>query len=266
MGRSPRSAGPARPVSSGTGKAGFNVGRAPANAVALAYPTAIAALTDGRALVADTLNDRVRLLDLARSTLLTVAGRAVPGPPGTPEPALGATLKPPDAPDGDALIVTARPKPSPARTSGRGGGEGAFARLVGGGGHALARLVGGGGNRGGARGAFERAPSGYCARPGDPDPRRFSDLHILPFSARVLKTGPRLRVQFAVNRDVTLVTIVTRAGSIVRSRKAEVNAGGLRSLALKGKLMPGSYRLELQATSHTDRLRRCDARKLRVRR
>jgi len=82
----------------------------------------------------------------------------------------------------------------------------------------------------------------------------------------VLKTGPRLRVQFAVNRDVTLVTIVTRAGSIVRSRKAEVNAGGLRSLALKGKLMPGSYRLELQATSHTDRLRRCDARKLRVRR
>ncbi|MEA2185703.1 MAG: hypothetical protein QOK16_714 [Solirubrobacteraceae bacterium] len=85
----------------GTGKAGFNVGRAPANAVALAYPTAIAALTDGRALVADTLNDRVRLLDLARSTLLTVAGRAVPGPPGTPEPALGATLKPPDAPDAE---------------------------------------------------------------------------------------------------------------------------------------------------------------------
>jgi hypothetical protein len=30
--------------------------------------------------------------------------------------------------------------------------------------------------------------------------------------------------------------------------------------------MPGSYRLELQATSRTDRLRRCDARKLRVRR
>jgi hypothetical protein len=159
--------------------------------------------------------------------------------------------------------VTARPKPSPARTSGRGGGDGAFARLVGGAGHALARLVGGASNSGGAHGAFERAPSGDCAQPGDPDPRRFSDLHILPFSARVLKTGPRLRVQFAVNRDVTLVT---RAGSIVRSRKAEVDAGGLRSLALKGKLMPGSYRLELQATSHTDRLRRCDARKLRVRR
>jgi hypothetical protein len=263
-------------VVGGTGEAGFNATTTPATAVALANPTAIAALADGRALVADTRNDRVRLLDPGRSTLTTVAGRAVPGPPGTPEPAPGVTLEPPQAPNLRAPIFTLPPSgdsaggqpgpsrqppspgaPAPTPGAASGGGSGGAAE-----GPTLTR-----GRRPGGGGApIVAASRTSCPGRNDRDPARFSDLFILPFSSRGLRSGPRIAVTFTINRRASVVARVSRSGRPVRSARATVTPGSLRRLALRGRVTPGTYRILIQATSLPDRLRRCDALTLTVRR
>lgn len=228
----------------GTGKAGFNTRSKPATKVAVAYPAAIAVMADGRALIADTLNDRVRLLDTAGSTLTTIAGRDVPGPPGRPEPAPDATLRPPAAPSPSAPIVTMQDQPP-----------------------ATSRPAVRARRRGRSNPPFLKASRTYCATPSDDDPRAFGDLHLIPLLARVLTARPRVRFRFAVDRDVTVIARLMQKGRTVRSSgRRKVPAGSRRSLALRGRAVrPGLYRLALQATSR-ENLRRCHALRLRVRR
>ena len=72
-------------------------------------------------------------------------------------------------------------------------------------------------------------------------------------------------MKFALNRDASLLVKITRSGSgrFVKSRRKKVKAGGSRTLAIKGRVKPGSYRIALQATS-SDGLRRCHALRLAV--
>jgi hypothetical protein len=235
--------------------------------VALANPTAIAALADGRALVADTLNDRIRLLDPARSTLTTVAGRAVPGPPGTPEPAPGVILDPPAAPnlrepiftppqpaDDGAAAPTAGQPPSPPPSTAEGGGGARPQKLT------RRRRLGGGGA------SILAQSRSSCPGRNDRDPARFSDLFILPFSSGALRSRPRVTLTFTINRKARVVARLSRSGRPVRTRVATVRPGSLRRVSLRGTVRPGSYRILLQAMSLPDRLKRCDAVTLTVRR
>jgi hypothetical protein len=216
----------------GTGTAGYNLASTPATSVAIATPPAVAALPDGRALVADALNDRVRLLAADGSSLKTVAGSGVPGPPGTPEPAPRATIDPPDSPSLNAKIVTTAPAPPAADSRGRQ--------------------------------PFLRAPRSSCPGPGAKDPRRFTDLHLIPLSASSLRTGRKVSVKFALNRDASLVAKLTRSGKVVRSRSVKKVRAGERRVAIRGTVRPGTYMFALRATS-SDGLKRCHALKLIVR-
>jgi len=220
-------------TAAGTGVAGFNVLTTPPIAVALAYPTAVAALPDGGALVADTLNDRVRRLDPVPSTLDTVAGRGVPGPPGTPEPAPAATLDPPPAPNALAPIVTNAPLP-PATGPAQ------------------------------AAPPFVKGAKSRCASPSDPDPVGFSDLYILPHGRTELKVPRKVSFQVQISNSANLVAKLTRSGRTVRTLKQTVKASSARKLTFKKTIKPGTYRLRLQATSRHGR--RCAALKLKVKR
>jgi hypothetical protein len=235
----------------GTGMAGYNVLRSPAGSVALAYPTAIAALSDGRALIADTLNDRVRLLDPLAATLKTVAGRGVPGPPGTPEPAPTVTLDPPPPPVAGKPIVTTQldpagtssgaappaPPPAPPPPSAPGPPSASAPPFV-------------------------AASSRPCASPNDPDPVGFSDFYILPHGKTSLKVGRKVTFQVQLSASAKLVATVTRSGKVVRKLTRSLKASSGRSLSFKKTVKPGSYRLALQATSKYGR--RCAGLKVTV--
>ena len=100
----------------GTGYVGYNGNVGAATSVKLHYPTAVAAMPDGGALIADTVNDRVRVLDQGRSRIKTVAGIGVPGPPGTPEPP--PPEAPPDPPlPGSPYIPSASEGARPSRSA-----------------------------------------------------------------------------------------------------------------------------------------------------
>jgi hypothetical protein len=215
----------------GTGVAGFNTLMTPALAVALAYPAAIATLPDGGALVADTLNDRVRRIDPAFATMTTVAGRGVPGPPGTPEPAPAAMLPPPPAPNAATPIVTDEPLP-PAGSLPQGAAEPAFVN----------------------------EPRNYCASPEDPDPVGFSDLYILPHGKKKLKVARRVSFKLQISNAATVVAKLTRSGRTVRTLTQKVGPSAGRKLTFKKSTKPGTYRLRLQATSRHGR--RCAGLKL----
>lgn len=202
----------------GSGEAGFNVLAAPARAIALAYPTGIAALPDGRAFVADTLNDRVRLLDPVAATLRTVAGRGVPGPPGTPEPTPAVTLEPPKPPVASKPIETPQPVPPDGPTVG-------------------------------AAPAFTQTKKNACASSDDPDPIGFSDFYILPHGKSSLKVGRTVKFKIQLSAAAKLAAKFTRNGKVVRKLDTSVKPSAGRSLAFKGKVKPGAYRLALRATS-----------------
>jgi hypothetical protein len=209
----------------GTGVAGYNVLKSPGLAVALAYPTAIAALPDGRALIADTLNDRVRLLDPVASTVKTVAGRGVPGPPGTPEPAPTVTLDPPPAPVAGKPIVTTQLDPTTGSAAGPTPSPS------------------------GSAPPFVAASSKPCASPNDPDPAGFRDFYILPHGNTSLKVGRKVTFKIQLSASAKLVAKVTRSGKVVRSLTKSLKATPARSLSFKKTVKPGAYRLALQATS-----------------
>jgi hypothetical protein len=91
----------------GTGRRGFSGDGGPATRARLAGPHNVWALDDGGFLVADTINDRVRLVD-RDGTIRTVAGTGRRGRRGDGGPAARARLNQPKAvattPDGGILI------------------------------------------------------------------------------------------------------------------------------------------------------------------
>jgi hypothetical protein len=84
----------------GTGTQGFSGDNGPATAAALDTPTGIAVAPDGRIFLADTHNQRIRVI-ATDGTLTTFAGTGTPGYSGDNGPATSAAL---DSPRG--LIVT----------------------------------------------------------------------------------------------------------------------------------------------------------------
>lgn len=91
----------------GTGVRGFAGDGGPATAAELADPRGVATFPDGRILIPDTGNDRVRLVRLD-GTIVTVAGNGVRGFAGDGGPATSAALNQPfgvaPLPDGGFLV------------------------------------------------------------------------------------------------------------------------------------------------------------------
>jgi hypothetical protein len=91
----------------GTGTKGYNGDERPATSAALADPRGVATFPDGRILIPDTDNDRIRLVALD-GTIRTVAGDGTPGFAGDGGPATSAKLRSPfgvaPVPDGGFLV------------------------------------------------------------------------------------------------------------------------------------------------------------------
>ncbi len=81
----------------GTGHAGFGGDGGPASGALLALPRALAVDAAGRLLVADSMNHRVRRIDLATLVITTLAGNGIPGSAGDGGPATAASLNEPVA-------------------------------------------------------------------------------------------------------------------------------------------------------------------------
>ncbi|MCS6817687.1 MAG: hypothetical protein NZ746_09955 [Blastocatellia bacterium] len=79
----------------GTGKRGFGGDDGPAIAAALDTPAALAFDKDGRLLIADAGNHRLRRVDLSSGTIVTIAGKGTPGSGGDGGAAKEAELNTP---------------------------------------------------------------------------------------------------------------------------------------------------------------------------
>ncbi|MDW8169332.1 MAG: hypothetical protein RML74_12745 [Acidobacteriota bacterium] len=79
----------------GTGKRGFGGDDGPAIAAALDTPAALAFDKDGRLLIADAGNHRLRRVDLSSGTIVTIAGKGTPGSGGDGGAAKDAELNTP---------------------------------------------------------------------------------------------------------------------------------------------------------------------------
>lgn len=93
----------------GTGKRGFEGDEGPAVAAALDTPAALAFDKDGRLLIADMGNHRLRRVDLSTGTIVTIAGKGTPGSGGDGGAAKDAELNTPGglAVDGEGTIYIA---------------------------------------------------------------------------------------------------------------------------------------------------------------
>ena len=69
----------------------------PAEAALLNFPTAVAVDTDGNVYIADTLNHRIRMVDVATGTIRTIAGTGQARYSGDGGPAISASLQDPAA-------------------------------------------------------------------------------------------------------------------------------------------------------------------------
>jgi sugar lactone lactonase YvrE len=69
----------------------------PAEAALLNFPTAVAVDTDGNVYIADTLNHRIRMVDVATGTIHTIAGTGQARYSGDGGPAISASLQDPAA-------------------------------------------------------------------------------------------------------------------------------------------------------------------------
>ncbi len=78
----------------GTGAFGYNGDGIPATSAQLNSPRRLAIGPDGALYIADTLNDRVRRVDLVSNTITTVAGNGAPGDGSDVGPALSTTVSP----------------------------------------------------------------------------------------------------------------------------------------------------------------------------
>lgn len=97
----------------GNGTAGYNGDDKPATQAALNNPGGVAAAPNGDIYIADTLNNRIRMIDHASGLIHTIAGDGTPGedegPVGDGGPATGAPLNMPSdvavAPNGDVYVA-----------------------------------------------------------------------------------------------------------------------------------------------------------------
>ena len=93
----------------GTGEAGFSGDGGPATAATLAFPFGVALDAADNLLIADTVNNRIRLVDASSGLIATVAGSGQVGSSGDGGPAQAAALAGPSSvtvgPSGNLFIV-----------------------------------------------------------------------------------------------------------------------------------------------------------------
>jgi sugar lactone lactonase YvrE len=93
----------------GSRKAGFEGDAGPASKAQLDTPDGVAIAPDGDLIVADSHNDRIRRVDRATGTIITIAGSGANGYDGDDKPAIEAALNTPNAvaaaPNGDIYIA-----------------------------------------------------------------------------------------------------------------------------------------------------------------